>query len=329
MTEPARSLAVVVLTWNGRRDTLDCLVSLRRSGYLDRPHKTFVVDNGSADGTEEAVRRAFPEAEFVQNGANLGFAGGNNAGMRRALEQDFPLVLVLNNDVAVPPSGLEPLVAFLEENPRAGAVQPLLVRPGPGPSPMVDSLGQGLLAPLGVLDVGAGEPLALKDFSPREIFGVCAAAACYRAEALREAGLFNEDLFLLLEDVDLSFRIRCHGWTIHLVPRGRVVHKRGVSGNPKRSRASLYRSHANRLYLALAYWPLRHLLVFSPEFGYSLLRAMHYGSGPGERRRALALWASALRDRRRLARLPGYRDTLRRWLPGVREGVFGPRGVKA
>ena len=112
-------VAVVVLSWNGREDTLACLRSL---ASLEAPEPlVIVVDNGSSDGTPDAVREAFPGVELIETGVNLGFAGGNNAGIARALELGADSVLVLNNDVEVDPGSLNALLDEAARRPDAGA----------------------------------------------------------------------------------------------------------------------------------------------------------------------------------------------------------------
>src|ERR1700680_2070945 len=94
-------VAVVIVNWNGREDTAACLESLRRDGY---PRQfVIVVDNDSADGSAAAVRSGFPEATVIEAGANLGFTGGNNLGIRRALDEGADYVYLLNNDTVVEP----------------------------------------------------------------------------------------------------------------------------------------------------------------------------------------------------------------------------------
>ena len=96
------SWAVCVLNWNGREDTLRCLASLRGE-------RVIVADNGSSDGSVEAIRSAFPDVEVVENGANLGFSGGNNAAIRRALDGGAEWVVLLNNDAEAEPGLLDAL----------------------------------------------------------------------------------------------------------------------------------------------------------------------------------------------------------------------------
>ena len=104
------SVLAVVLNWNGGADTPAALESL--AGI-----ETICVDNGSTDGSDDAVERAFPDVELMRTGENLGFAGGNNVGIERALERGADWVLLVNNDaVAVP--GLEDALS------RAAALRP-------------------------------------------------------------------------------------------------------------------------------------------------------------------------------------------------------------
>ena len=109
---------IVVLSWNGREDTLACLRSLQR---IERTDVSVVcVDNGSSDGSVEAVREQFPEVELIENGRNLGYAGGNNVGIRRALEAGAGWVVLLNNDATLAPDAIDAFERAATEHPRAG-----------------------------------------------------------------------------------------------------------------------------------------------------------------------------------------------------------------
>jgi GT2 family glycosyltransferase len=103
---------VIVLNWNGRADTLELLASL--SG---EPATVLVVDNGSTDATLEAVHERFPQVRTLQTGANLGYAGGNNAGINYALAEGADVIAVLNNDTLVDSGFLDPLLHSLDAGP--------------------------------------------------------------------------------------------------------------------------------------------------------------------------------------------------------------------
>ena len=107
---------VCVLNWNGREDTLRCLASLTGSGAAG----VVVADNGSGDGSVDAIRAAHPQVEIVENGDNLGFSGGNNAGIRHALARGADWVVLLNNDAVLAPGALEAFAAAPEAGVLAG-----------------------------------------------------------------------------------------------------------------------------------------------------------------------------------------------------------------
>ncbi|MGC8764056.1 MAG: glycosyltransferase family 2 protein [Acidobacteriota bacterium] len=313
-------LAIVVLTWNGREETLACLESLSKAGHPRQGEAVVVVDNGSSDGTLEAVAQRFPWAVGLQNGANLGFAGGNNAGLRWALERGYGAVLLLNNDTEVEGGALSTLLAALED-PTVGAAQPLLLSFA-DPS-RIDSAGIELFSLPGARDMHIGGPAAKIFGEPREIFGCCAAAALYRAEALRAAGLLDEDFFVLLEDVDLAFRVRLAGYRALLVPGARIRHKRGISAQGRLSGEKKYLLHRNILALAWRYWPWRYLLQFAPfllkGWLWGFLRALR----TGRRKEWARLMGRSRALRRQYRKKPRWREIQRRWMRSLGWGYYG------
>ena len=118
------SVWIVVLNWNGLTDTLACLASLRRLQYT--AHRVVVVDNGSTDGSTDAIRRdsANDGIEMIEAKGNLGYAGGNNLGIRHALDRGADFILVLNNDTTVDPMLLDELLAAADRYPDAGCLGP-------------------------------------------------------------------------------------------------------------------------------------------------------------------------------------------------------------
>ena len=117
-------VAVIVLNWNGRDDTLTCLASL--SAVDHRPLDVILVDNGSTDGSAEAVRVSFPDVTVLEIGQSLGFAEGNNVGLRHALSHGEDDVLLLNNDTEVAPDFISLLVDAVETMPEAGVSGPTI-----------------------------------------------------------------------------------------------------------------------------------------------------------------------------------------------------------
>ncbi|MEJ2557919.1 MAG: glycosyltransferase family 2 protein [Anaerolineae bacterium] len=190
--------AVIVLNWNGGRDTLDCLASLRR---LDYPCcEVVVVDNGSTDGSTQAIRESFPEVWVIETGANLGFTGGNNVGIRHALDREADYVLLLNHDTEVASDSLTQLVRAAE-----AAIDP--------------QRGQAQM-------VGIDEPDSGRYGStPREVDFVSGCALLVRSSVLEQVGLLDERFFAYYEEVEWCIRARRAGYHILSVPEAKVWHK--------------------------------------------------------------------------------------------------------
>jgi GT2 family glycosyltransferase len=244
-------VSIVILNWNGYQDTLVCLKSLERLTYPRA--EIIVVDNGSADDSERLIRKAYPKVNLIQTGQNLGFAGGNNVGIRAALELGAQYIMLLNNDTVVEKNFLEPLVWHLEKNKSAGAVQPKLMRDNQ--EGVVDSLGQEICRFI-ARDIAYGQKENGEILEPKEIFGPCAAAALFRKEVFEKVGLLDPRFFMVFEDVDFSWRMREKGYSSWLIPNSVVFHKRGVSGGTTNEKVSFHAAK-NKLFLKIKYYPFR------------------------------------------------------------------------
>lgn len=246
-------LWIVVLNWNGREDTLACLRSL---SAVDAPAGTevLVVDNGSEDGSEAAIRGAFPTVAFLQTGSNLGFAGGNNAGIGYALDRGAEAVLLLNNDTEVDPGFLRPLVDRLETDPRAGIVgAQIAYHHDPG---RLWAFGGGRF------DVATGwvrhvqtevDEAELRTRGTRHFY-ITGCAMLLRREVLLEVGLLSSEYFHFCEDVDLCVRAERAGWRLVVARESRLLHK--VSATTRvSSPAFLYYNLRSRLTLVRKFGP--------------------------------------------------------------------------
>ena len=209
---------LVVLSWNGRDDTLDLLDTLTAE-----PATIVVVDNGSSDGTPAAVRARHPEVVVVETHANLGYAGGNNVGIAHAIAAGARWVGVLNNDTRVHRGFLAPLLAELRLAPAARAVSPdIRYADDPGSSWF---RGGRLDAPTGSpVHLGAAEqpPADGGSFVTEVLSGCCIVAA---AQVWERVGPFDERLFLVFEDSDWSLRARRLGVELRVVPASRIEHR--------------------------------------------------------------------------------------------------------
>ena len=297
-----RHVAVVVLTLDGREDTLACLESLASVDW-DRL-TAIVVDNGSTDGTERAVRDAFPDVTVVRSERNLGFAGGNNLGIRHALELAVDDVLLLNNDTEVEPGLIRELERELAARPDVGALCPLITYAEP--ADLIWYAGARFDPRRG--HHGRQDGYRERDKGQyahvRETQRASGCAVLLPRDVLENVGGFDEDLFLHYEDVDLSLRIRAAGRRIYVVPAARVRHKVSAGTGGEQSPT-------------IAYYGMRNVLEVCER---------HAAVGPlrGALREAEAVAAHVLHARR--ARHPGA--NLRAVFAGWRDhrrGRLGPR----
>jgi len=230
------NLFAVVLSWNGGEDTLAALRSL--DGI-----ESICVDNGSTDGSDHAVAVQFPSVELIRTGANLGFAGGNNAGIKRAIERGADWVLLLNNDATAEAGLAAALADAATARPDAGLLAcKILLEDGR----RVQYAGATFNARLGYSGrVATSGPEVVRDVDRAD----GAALAVSRA-AVERAGLLDEALFMYVEDVDWSLRIRRAGFGVVFVPGARVRHKGSVATGGRSSTTNLYYDTRNTIVVA-------------------------------------------------------------------------------
>ena len=260
-------VALVILNWNDWEATRACLESTTRLTYPSVD--TYVVDNGSLDGSPDQVADTFPEARLIRLGENRGYGGGMNAGIRAGLEDGGDYVLCLNNDMTVDPGFLEPLV----EAARTEATVPYpAIYQGDHPD-LVDNAGNrvsytGLTA---LVAHGAREISASLEADYTEL-------PLLPRTLLAHIGGYKEEYFAFYEDVDLGVRIRAAGWTPRLVPGSKVYHWRGRTTRRIPGLVSYY-SVRNRLLLMRdngtpGQWLLTVLHVLLLTLPYQVLRAL-------------------------------------------------------
>lgn len=214
-------VAVIILNWNSGDDTLVCLESL---GHLNYPNtRALVVDNGSSDDSVRRIRSEHKEVEIIETGANLGYGGGNNVGLRCALKGDMRYAFLLNPDVTLDAGCLTHLVTAAEDNPSAAFLGPRVYhRESPA---RLQSAG-GLLDSLWRSHQRGLDELDSDQFDlTEEVDYVIGAAVLVRLAALGRIGLLNPDFFLYREDVDWCLRARRVGYRTLYVPDAKVWHR--------------------------------------------------------------------------------------------------------
>jgi GT2 family glycosyltransferase len=311
-------VATIVLNWNGRDDTLACLDALAASSWPAA--RTILVDNGSSDGTAEAVRERFPDVELIVNERNLGFAEGNNVGLRRAQELGADYAFLLNNDTVVDQEAIRILVEEAEARPAAGALSPLLFFAEP--DDLVWYAGAEWNPDRGHNPPHEGyrQPAAAGLSEPRRVSRASGAAMLVRREVLERVGLLDTDLFLHVEDVEWSLRIQRGGYEIWFVPASRIWHKVSADSGGEDSPTVAYYRARNMLEVGDRYarhGPPRSIVRHGETLLAELLHARHARRPLENVRAAIAGW----RDYRR--GLLGPRDALS--ARGVRASGGGSR----
>ncbi len=208
----------IVLNWNGWSDTVACVASLKRQTYSN--FSILVVDNNSSDNSVLEINKAFPEVEILQSGANLGFGGGCNVGMRHALAQGADYVWLINSDATAHPAAVANLVKIAEGNSSVGAVGSVLY--DAGTADRIQLWGGGRVR------LWSGRCQNMQVASRLDF--ISGASALLRSTALGKVGLFdNATFFMYWEDTDLSFRLRKAGWQLSVAEQSLIWHKQSAS----------------------------------------------------------------------------------------------------
>jgi GT2 family glycosyltransferase len=259
-----KTLAIVIVSYNTKTDLENCLRSL----HDHRPratHEIIVVDNGSRDGSVEAVRSQWPDVRLIPLAGNVGFASANNVGIRQS---ESELILLLNSDTIVPEGAIDRLIGALRELPGASIVGPKLVD---GNGRLELSHGR-MITPLAELRqkvlvrYGSARKLGEMTLATRQVDWVSGACLLVRRADAEAAGLLDERFFMYCEDVDFCAAVRANGGKVYFTPLAQIVHLRGRSWRSgrastaatyHRSQLAFYRKHhpawapVLKLYLAL------------------------------------------------------------------------------
>lgn len=249
MTPP---ITIILLNYNTKSLTLECLANVIPYA-TGRGWQIIVVDNASEDDSAEAIATRFPSVHLIRNDRNLGYAGGNNLGLRQA---NGDVVVLLNSDVIVSPEGLSSLASYLQTCAAVGAVSPRLTTAQGDPQsyafgndPTLPYLFQRGIRSL----LRRGDVHDWKVDHPLSIDWVSGACLCVRREVIDQVGLLDENFFLYFEDVDWCLRMRQAGWQIVYNPNWSVVHFGGGSQLERYGSSPLY--YESLLYFYQKHYP--------------------------------------------------------------------------
>jgi GT2 family glycosyltransferase len=271
-------VSAIVVNWNGIECVEKCLASLLSQTWPAL--EIIVVDNGSTDGSRELVRSRYgARITVIDSPVNLGFAGGNNLGIRAAKGAH---VVLLNNDAVAAPGWVEGLVQAAELDPRVGmCASKILVLGGDG---LIDSAG--LLMSADGIGRGRGRLMHDGDAYARteDVLVPSGCAALYRRAMLDDIGVFDEDFFAYCEDSDLGLRGRLAGWACRYVPTAVVHHAYSRSTGPY-STFKAFHVERNRCFVLLKCFPVSAILASGP---YTVARYALQAWGAVTRRGAAA-----------------------------------------
>jgi GT2 family glycosyltransferase len=254
----------VILNWNGRDDTLQCLSRVAELRYPNF-HVT-VVDNGSVDGSVDAVRAADPAGHVmvIANKENLGYAGGNNIGVARALSRGADYVLILNNDTIVPPDMLTELVRVVAADRSIGIVGPkVLCEPE---HHLLYSRGESQSLWFNRRRIATGQPDRETDAAPRDVDYVVGCALLVSRDFIERVGPLDEVFFAYYDEVDWCFRGRRMGYRIVCVPSAVVYHRGEASSGKGLNPITAYYRTRNWVYFMRKHAASYHWFAFIPIF---------------------------------------------------------------
>jgi len=282
MPNPQPTVSVVIVSWNTCQLTLDCVRSLE-SSRNSLSTEIIVVDNASSDGTVEQLRRQFPHVNVIENRENLGFARGNNVGLKICTGK---YVALINSDVVVPQGCLEKMLSFMEENARIGMLGPkMILRDG--------SIGKSVYASptvwnwfcngLGLSSLFKHSKLfanfELADFDYNKTQDVDMLTGWFwlvRSTALQEVGVLDDQFFMYGEDIDWPSRFRKAGWRVTYCSEAEAIHYCGASSDRAPTRFYVEMNRANLQYFRKHHGPLGVLGFWLAMWIQQLVRVLGY-----------------------------------------------------
>lgn len=268
-----KEIAVIIPNYNGMQYLENCLRALEGQSY--REFKIYLVDNGSSDQSRDYVQEHFKEVQWIQLDQNYGFSRAVNEGIRRSEE---PYVILLNNDTQVKETFVEELRNGILKHPNAfsGGAKMLSWQE----RDKIDDAGNyyNMLGWAFARGKGRAKENYRKE---QKVFAACAGAAIYRRSFLERTGLFDEEHFAYLEDLDIGYRARVLGYENWFFPKAEVYH---VGSGTSGSRYNLFKirySSRNNIYLIYKNMPLLQLLFNLPALTAGFLAKLVFFSMKG------------------------------------------------
>ncbi len=267
MTQP--DVSIIVLNYNSREDTLDCLRSLQHLTYLAA--QIILVDNGSTDGTVEAVRQCYPRVTVIETGQNLGFTGGNNVGIQHALKSGAEYIMLLNNDTIVAPDMIDVLVHVMQQDPSLAVTGPTIYYYDQ-PETVWSAGGRidwkrGHTHMLGINEEDKGQ----FGQAPRLVEFVTGCALLARRDVWERVGLLDDKFFMYFEETEWCVRAARAGFKIAHVPAAMMWHKISIEARAASPRTFYYMTRNRLLFLNQTHASLQTWLYTLLEYARMLV----------------------------------------------------------
>jgi GT2 family glycosyltransferase len=251
------AVSIVIPNWNGLRFLPACLVSIQQQQI--NSWQIIVVDNGSSDGSLDYLRTEQPQVRLIALPENRGFSAAVNAGI---LSSDAPYIFLLNNDTELPSDCLAHLLKAAEALPEYDVFAPKML--SFQQRDVLDGAGDAYLRGGAGYRLGTMEKDSVIYNQPGPVFGACAGAALYRSSLFDRIGLFDEDFFAYLEDVDFNLRLNRAGSKAWYVPAAAVYHIGSASSGSKFNPFTIRLSTRNSIYVLLKQYSFSLFIRFLP-----------------------------------------------------------------
>lgn len=251
-------ITVVIPNYNGMKFLENCIKALLSGNQGEADFEVLVVDNGSTDGSVAYLKENFPQVRLIELPENTGFCHAVNEGIRQS---DSPYVLLLNNDTKVLEGFVGKLYAAIADRPEVFSVSARMLmwdRPE-----LLDDAGDQYCVLGWAYARGKGKP-AEEYYKASRIFSSCGGAAIYSRKILEEIGLFDELHFAYLEDLDLGYRARIHGYDNLYEPSAQVIHFGSASSGSRYNEWKTGMASANSVYVIGKNMPLLQWLFNLP-----------------------------------------------------------------
>lgn len=233
-------LTIIIPNFNGKSFLKECFNSLKNQNY---PFEVIIIDNASTDGSADYISNNYPEFTLIRNNTNRGFAVAVNQGIKST---DTEYVFSMNNDVVLEMNCISNLIECLKKNSNYFAASSKMIQYHN--KTKIDDAGDEYTILGYTQKVGNGKSTDLYQ-STREIFGACAGAALYRRDIFDVIGLFDENFFAYMEDVDISYRAKIYGYKCIYCPKAVVYHVGSATTGSKYNKFKIRLAARNNVYV--------------------------------------------------------------------------------